>query len=119
MAWTEENARRVRAALAGRAVEEKKMMGGLVFMVDGHMCCGLNHERLMVRVGPDARERALAMPHTRPMEFAGRSPKGFIFVDEPGFAAKGALEAWAKRGIDFVATLPAKGDKPAKRKTRG
>ena len=99
-----------REALAGRGLEEKnleekKMMGGLVFMVDGHMCCGLGQGALMVRVGPDARDRALVLPHTRRMEFGGRSPKGFIFVDEPGFAAKGALEAWVKRGLDFVATL--------------
>ena len=102
-----------REALAGRGLEEKnleekKMMGGLVFMVDGHMCCGLGQGALMVRVGPDARDRALAMPHTRRMEFGGRSPRGFIFVDEPGFTAKGALEAWVERSCEFVASLPAK-----------
>ena len=110
MAWNEANARRVREALAGRVVDEKKMMGGLVFMVDGHMCCGVNGDRLMVRVGQEARDAALALPHARRMEFGGRSPKGFVFVDAPGIVAKDALEAWVKRALDFVATLPAKGE---------
>ena len=109
MAWSEAEAQRVRGALAGKGeVVEKRMMGGLVFMVDGHMCCGLNHDALMVRVGADQRDAALALPHTWPMEFAGRSPKGFIYVSQPGVARKADLAAWIGRGLSCVAALPPK-----------
>lgn len=75
MAYDEGLARRVHAVLSGRdGVVEKKMFGGLAFMIEGNMCCGVIDESLMVRVGPDGYEDALARPHARPMDFTGRAP---------------------------------------------
>ena len=109
MAYDEVTAARVRRALAHRSdVAEKKMMGGLVFMVGGHMCCGIKDQRLMIRVGADAPQTILSEPHVRPMEIAGRRTRGFVTVDRPGYSADRALAAWLQRALDFVGTLPAR-----------
>ena len=101
-------AARVRSALAGRDdVVEKRMVGGLSFLVGGIMCCGVTGERLMVRVGAQGRDQALAEPHVSPMEFAGRRLRGFICVDQEGFRTEASLAAWIRRGLDVVAQLPA------------
>jgi TfoX/Sxy family transcriptional regulator of competence genes len=110
MAHDESLIERVRRILGGRAdVVEKRMVGGRSFMVGGHLCCGVSGSDLMVRVGPAANEAALAEPHTRPMQFAGRPLIGYVLVPPEGYRATMALEAWLQRGIDFVSTLPAKG----------
>ena len=102
-------AERVRRSLASqRDVVEKRMVGGLSFSVGGSMCCGVTGSGLMVRVGAEARERALARPHVRPMEFAGRPLAGFVLIDSEGFRTEAALAAWVQQGLDFAATLPAK-----------
>ena len=109
MAYDETLASRVRDALKRRrGVSEKKMFGGLAFMVRGHMCCGINGEELMVRVGPDRYAEALASPHAREMDFTGRPLKGFVFVSPEGCTSKRALESWVERGIRFARSLPAK-----------
>ena len=110
MAYDEQTAARVRQALAGTpALTEQRMMGALVFLVHGNMCCGVTGSALMVRVGPEAREGALREPHVRPMEIGGgRQPRGFVCVDPPGLASKSALKAWITRGLAFAKTLPAK-----------
>ena len=98
---------RLRALFADRAdVAEKRMVGGLSFVVDGNMCCGVNGSALMVRVGPDAREAALAEPHVRSLEMGGRLVRGFVLIDPEGFPTDAALTAWVQRGLDFVGTLP-------------
>ncbi len=99
---------RVRAALAKRGAEvvEKKMFGGVCFMVSGYMCVGLATEALMVRVGKDGYLDALDQPHARPMTFTGRPLAGYVYVDPPGFRTDAMLARWVKRGADFVATLP-------------
>jgi TfoX/Sxy family transcriptional regulator of competence genes len=102
-------AERVRQLLAGRdGVVEKRMVGGLSFLVNGNMCCGITGTALMVRVGAEGREPALREPHVRPMQFAGRELSGFICVEPAGFAADDALASWVQRGLDFVAGLPVK-----------
>ncbi|HKC14247.1 MAG TPA: TfoX/Sxy family protein [Vicinamibacteria bacterium] len=117
MAYDNKTADRVRRILSRRRdVVEKRMVGGLCFMVRGSMCCGVTSTALMVRVGPEAREWALAQPHVRPMKFAGRSLAGFVCVDPAGFRTETALASWVQRGIDFVTALPAKGS--ATRKPR-
>ena len=63
---------------------------------------------LMVRVGREAYQRMLTEPHVRPLEFAGRRPTGFVLVDPQGYRTDAALATWIQRGIDFVATVPAK-----------
>src|SRR3989442_15755085 len=85
MGYDERVAERVRRVLAGqRNVVEKRMVGGLSFMVNGSMCCGVTGNALMVRVGPEGLAGALARPHVRPMAFAGRPLAGFVCVDPGG-----------------------------------
>jgi TfoX/Sxy family transcriptional regulator of competence genes len=109
MAYSEDVARRVAGALAGYpGVVEKKMFGGLAFMLQGHMCCGVIGEELMVRVGPDAYEEALRLPAAREMDFTGRPLKGMVYVDPSGFEAKAELAGWVERAVEFVLSLPAK-----------
>jgi TfoX/Sxy family transcriptional regulator of competence genes len=100
---------RVRILLSGRPdVVEKKMVGGLSFLVNGNMCCGVTGTALMIRVGREGRDQALREPHARPMVLGGRSLSAFICVDPPGYAADDALARWVQRGLDFVAGLPAR-----------
>jgi hypothetical protein len=109
MGYDNTTADRVRRILSRRRdVVEKRMVGGLSFMVRGSMCCGVTGTALMVRVGPEAREWALVQPHVRPMKFAGRALAGFVCVDPEGFRTETALGTWVRRGIDFVSTIPAK-----------
>jgi TfoX/Sxy family transcriptional regulator of competence genes len=119
VAYDETAAERVRRVLSGRrGTVEKKMMGGICFMVSGSMCCGVTGSALMVRVGSEAYQRMLTQPHVRPMEFAGRRPTGFVLVDPEGYHTDGLLAAWVQRGVDFVATLPAKKPTVTKRRRK-
>jgi TfoX N-terminal domain len=106
-------AERVRQVLAGQAgVAEQKMVGGgLSFLVNGNMCCGVQGRALMVRVGAGGRAQALGEPHVRPVLLGGRPLSGFISVGPAGFAADGALAGWVRRGLDVAAGLPAKPDR--------
>lgn len=84
------------------------MFGGIAFMVRGNMCCGVVKDELMVRVGPDRYEEALARPHARPMDFTGRPMKGMLFVAEPGFRTDEALAQWVALASEYAASLPPK-----------
>ena len=87
MAYDEELADRVRNALASRSeVSERKMFGGIAFMIEGNMAVGVMGEELMVRLGPDEAPRALEEPHTRVMDFTGRPMKGFVIVEVQAIA---------------------------------
>ena len=109
MAYNEELALRVREALGDReGLTERKMFGGLGFMLNGNMCCGIVSDDLMVRVGAENHQDALAQPHARPMDFTGRAMKGFVFVDVHGLQEDGALEQWLDRGVAFAQSLPKK-----------
>ncbi|MBS2017471.1 MAG: TfoX/Sxy family protein [Deltaproteobacteria bacterium] len=100
---------RIRAILGTRAdVDERKMFGGLCFMVSGHMCCGLTATDFMVRVGPDAYDDALSQPHARPMDFTGRPLVGMVYVAPAGTRTSAALAKWVKRGVEFASNLPPK-----------
>ena len=93
----------MRRSLAARTdVAEKRMVGGLSFMVSGSMCCGVTGNSLMIRVGPERRAQALAQPHVRPMELGGRALAGFICVEPEGYRSDAELERWIRQGIDFV-----------------
>jgi TfoX/Sxy family transcriptional regulator of competence genes len=100
---------RIRSALATRDdVVEKRMFGGLAFMVGGNMAVGVIGSDLMVRVGPEADAEALARPHARPMDFSGRPMKGYVYVAPEGVDTDEALAAWVDRGVQFASHLPAK-----------
>ena len=109
MAYDEQLAERVRAVLAGQpGLAEKKMFGGLAFMLAGNMCVGVEHDRLMVRLGQELYEEALTRPHAAPMDFTGRPMKGFVFVAPGGISTPAALQGWVDLGVQFCRTLPAK-----------
>ena len=109
MAFDEGVAERLRAAMGALdGVSEKKMFGGIAFMLGGNMCCGVNGDTLMARVGPEQYEEALARPHARPMDFTGRPMKGFVYVAPQGFVSDDDLRCWVSLCRRFVASLPAK-----------
>ncbi len=109
MAYDEDLASRVRVRLAAEAgVAEKKMFGGLTFMLNGNMCCGVAKEDLMLRVGVEQEPAALARPHARPCDFTGRPMKGLILVAPAGVKTDKALAAWLKPAVAFASSLPAK-----------
>ena len=112
MAYSEELAARMRATLppagvAGDAVREQHMFGGLSFMVNGNMCCGVTKQGLMVRVGADAYASALERQEAREIDFTGRPLKGMVFVDAERLG-EGDLGEWLAMALEFVRTLPAK-----------
>jgi TfoX/Sxy family transcriptional regulator of competence genes len=109
MDFDEAVAERVREVLAGSPdIVEKRMFGGVAFMVRGNMCCGVIGDRLMLRVGPKGYEAALSRPHAKTMDFTGRPMKGLVYVEPAGFASAGDLEAWIAKARGFALSLPAK-----------
>ena len=108
MAYDERLAARVRALLAGRAdVSERKMFGGLTFMIGGNMCCGVNGEELIVRLDPGREDDALARPPARPMDLAGRRMRGFITVHPDGLTGS-RLDRWVHEAVARAGSLPPK-----------
>jgi len=111
MAFNEHLGERVRALLIERhEVIERRMFGGLAFMLRGHMVCGIVGEELMVRTGDNA---ALTEPYTRPMDFTGRPFPGYVFVAGRALKRNDQLRRWLERAIAFNETLPIK--RPRKR----
>jgi len=109
MAYDETLAQRVRDCLSARdGVVEKKMFGGLCYMVTGHMCCGIINDRLMARVGPDRYEAALAQDHVLPMDFTGRPMKGMVYVESPAIDTQETLAQWIGTCLEFIHSLPPK-----------
>ena len=109
MAFDPGLAERIREQLAGRrGVSERRMFGGLAFLLDGRMVVGISDGTLMARVGPDRHADALALPHVRPMDFTGRPMKGYVYVDPAGIAEDAELAAWLTACLGFVERLPAK-----------
>jgi TfoX/Sxy family transcriptional regulator of competence genes len=106
MPFDEALADRIRRAIGPRAdVTEKKMFGGLAFLLDGKMFCGIVKDELMVRVGPERYEESLAKAHVRPMDFTGRPMNGYVFVGPSGCRTEKAVKAWVELGAAFVTTL--------------
>jgi TfoX/Sxy family transcriptional regulator of competence genes len=109
MAFDEGLAQRLRERLAGTSgLAEKKMFGGLSFLVDGNLCVGVIGDELIARVGPDAARPALERPGSRLFDFTGRPMKGWIAVDPSALEADDALAAWVDDALGFVRTLPPK-----------
>jgi TfoX N-terminal domain len=110
MSYDEATAERVRKILSGRRdVVEKNLVGGLCFMVTEAMCCSVSGKGgLLIRVGEAAHGLALGEPHASPMKMGGRTMTGFVRVAPEGYRTDAMLRKWIERGLDFVATLPAK-----------
>jgi TfoX/Sxy family transcriptional regulator of competence genes len=121
MAYDQETAERVRKVLSVRRdVVERKMMGGLCFMVGGNMCCSASGRGgLLVRVNKAAHARMLAEPHVQPMQMGARTMQGFVRVLPEGYRTDAALKKWVGRGVEAVAELPPKPVRAAARKAAG
>ena len=108
MAYSEELAERVRDVLMRDGISERKMFGGLAFMLNGNMCCGVLGEELMVRVGTDGYDLALARPHAREMDFTGRPMRGMVMVSPEGTAEDEEMADWVETAFEFATSLPPK-----------
>jgi hypothetical protein len=109
MAYDEALAERARAVISLREdVVERRMFGGIAWMVAGNMACGVLGDELIVRLAPDEAEQALAEPHTREFDFTGRPMRNMVMVGPGGTAADDELAGWVDAGADFAASLPAK-----------
>lgn len=112
MSYDETLAVKIRAQLRNRTdVQEKKMFGGLCFMVSNHMCCGIVGDKLMARVGPGDYAKCLAMKHADEMDFTGKAMKGMVYVSPQGIASEADLAKWIGMCLAFVESLPAKKSK--------
>jgi TfoX/Sxy family transcriptional regulator of competence genes len=102
-------AARIRDALASEpGITEQKMFGGIGFMLRGNMCCGVMKDRLLVRVGADAHEDAVAKRGVEAMTMGGRTSRGFVVVDKNVLDTESALPEWVRRGLEFAGSLPPK-----------
>ena len=109
MAFDPGLAQRIREVLEDvPGVVEKRMFGGIAFMLGGHMFCGIVKDDLMVRVGVERESEALSQPHARPMDFTGKPMKGYVYVGPQGVEDDRALLGWIHRGRRYVEGLPAK-----------
>ena len=109
MAFNEGLAERIRQGPARRkGIEEKKMFGGIGFLLNGNMLVGVWNDSLIVRLGPEVGEEALKEPHVKEFDITGRAMKGWVLVAPEGVEADEELSGWVRRAVKFVRTLPAK-----------
>jgi len=109
VAFDEELAERIRARVSRmKHVEEKRLFGGLGFMLNGNMLVGVWKQSLIVRLGPDASEAALLEPHVRVFDVTGKPMKGWVMVEAEGVEDEGQVKEWVQRALKFVEKLPAK-----------
>ncbi len=109
MAFDEGLAERVRELFAGkRGFTEKKMFGGLCFLLDGNMVVGISKNELMIRFAHEQHDDVMRMKHVRPMDFTKKPMKGYAFVGPKAFESSADLERWVERCVKFVSTLPGK-----------
>jgi TfoX/Sxy family transcriptional regulator of competence genes len=110
MAYDEDLANRIRELISTeRGVTEKKMFGGLAFMINGNMAVSASGKGgLLLHVNPDETEALLNKPHAEPFEMRGRTMNGWLRVEAEGVKTKRQLERWLSRGVDYAKSLPAK-----------
>jgi len=109
MAYDEGLAQRIGDMLGEQpGLVEKKMFGGVGFMLHGNMACGVHKEALIVRVGPERYDEAMKRPHTRPFDMTGRPMKGWVMLAADGYEADDDLSGWVQQGIEFALSLPPK-----------
>ncbi len=109
MAFDDRLAERVRRRLRKReGVSERKMFGGLAFLLNGHMCCGVHQRELIVRLDPAMADQALVRPHTRVFDLSGRALKGWLLVASAGVKEDKDLARWVRIAADYASSLPPK-----------
>ena len=102
-------AERLRPLLAGQpGLVEKRMFGGIGYLVQGNMACGINSGELIVRVGSQRHAEALSRPHAREFDLTGRPMQGWVWVAQPGFATEEELRHWVGWGLEYALSLPPK-----------
>ena len=106
MPYDQKLAERVRRILDSRqGISEKRMFGGLAFMLRDKMCFGVLKDKLVARIGPEQAERMLKKQHVSPMDFTGRPLKGYVYVDSSGIQNETKLRFWLELSISFVSSL--------------
>jgi len=109
MAFDEKLAGRIRKQLGKRrGLTEKQMFGGVAFLLNGNMCCGVHGDEMIVRLDPEETEETLARPHTHLFDLTGRPMKGWILVKPKGLASDAALGRWVGIATQFAGSLPSK-----------
>jgi TfoX/Sxy family transcriptional regulator of competence genes len=109
MAFDEQLAGRVRKQLNSPAgLSEKKMFGGLAFLINGNMSVGVHGSELIVRIAPETTDNALHEPGARPFDITGRPMKGWLLVGEPEIKDAASLKKWVRRGVEYASALPKK-----------
>lgn len=109
MAYSESLAQRVRDVFGGRrGIVEKKMFGGVGFLLRGNMCVGVWKTTLIARLGPEQAKAALRQPHVQEFDITGRPMKGWVMIEAEGVETDEQLSARIQQAVDFVETLPAK-----------
>jgi TfoX/Sxy family transcriptional regulator of competence genes len=109
VAFDERLAARIDALIGERdGISSRRMFGGIAWMLDGNMACGVVREDLMLRLGPDGASAALTELGVRPMDFTGRPMRGYVFADAEATASDAALATWVERSLAFAAALPPK-----------
>ena len=109
MAFSESLAARIRDALVRKKnIEEKKMFGGVGFLLNGNMLVGVWKDSMIARLGPDASDDALREPHVREFDITGKPMKGWVIVEPDGIEDDDQLTGWIERSMEFVQTLPKK-----------
>ena len=117
MAYDEKLADRIRDSLFDKkGIVEKKMFGGIAFMLKDKMFIGIVKDELMVRVLLEREEEALSKQHARPMDFTGKPMRGFVFVSTDGIKSKKSLDVWIDLGIEYALKSPPKKKKMKKKK---
>lgn len=115
MAYNLTLAQRIREIVyVQKDASERKMFGGICFMIGGNMVCGVVGDELMSRINPENHAVALERPHAKPMEFTGRSMKGYLFIEPEGIRTKRELAYWVNQGIKVAQSIPPKGSKAKK-----
>ena len=121
MPYDERLVERIQKVLVSRkGMTQQKMFGGLAFMLNGNMCCGVIKDFLVLRLGLELSQKALSEPHTRLFDLvAGRVEKGIILVTPPGYESEDALRKWVERAVDFTSSLQPKAPKDHKTSRQG
>ena len=108
MAYNLKLAERIRSELNGMPFAEKKMFGGVGFLLNGNMACGVNKDNLIVRIDPEKQDALLKKPHAKPFDLTGKPMKGWLIVEAEGVKTARQLSKWVQEGIGFALTLPPK-----------
>ena len=108
MAYDLKLAERIRSQLDGIPVVEKKMFGGIGFLLNGNMACGVNKDNLIVRIDPEKQAALLKKSHAKPFDLTGKPMKGWLLIEAAGVKTERQLNSWVKEGVEFASSLPPK-----------